>query len=140
MARSRAPKQSPDEALDDDLSKGVLKPIYLLTGQESFLLRRAYDRLFQASVAGGPRGFNEQIFEAEKPAIFYRSWHYAGHVSQVAEPGQFLTVQVLQFFLEYRHTLAQRFVETLFFFSQHFFNVSGLLDEFRVGIAHLTHE
>ncbi|QIE57395.1 aromatic ring-hydroxylating dioxygenase subunit alpha [Pikeienuella piscinae] len=34
------------------------------------------------------------IYEAEKPAIFYRSWHYAGHVSQVAEPGQYLTTKI----------------------------------------------
>lgn len=36
------------------------------------------------------------IFEAEKSAIFYRSWYYAGHVSQVAEPGQFLTCRIHQ--------------------------------------------
>lgn len=34
------------------------------------------------------------IFAAEKAAIFYRSWYYAGHVSQVAEPGQFLTCRI----------------------------------------------
>ena len=34
------------------------------------------------------------IFEAEKSAIFYRTWHYAGHVSQVAEPGMFLTTRI----------------------------------------------
>ncbi len=34
------------------------------------------------------------IHEAEKPAIFYRSWHYAGHVSQVAEPGAYLTTRI----------------------------------------------
>lgn len=36
------------------------------------------------------------VFEAEKAAIFYRSWHYAGHVSQVAEPGQFFTTRIHQ--------------------------------------------
>ncbi|MEM7508850.1 MAG: aromatic ring-hydroxylating dioxygenase subunit alpha [Pseudomonadota bacterium] len=35
-----------------------------------------------------------EIFEAEKAAIFYRSWIYAGHVSQVAEPGQYLTARI----------------------------------------------
>ncbi len=35
-------------------------------------------------------------FEAEKQAIFYRSWHYAGHVSQVADPGMFLTTSIHQ--------------------------------------------
>ena len=34
------------------------------------------------------------IWEAEKTAIFARTWNYAGHVSQVAEPGQFLTVRI----------------------------------------------
>ena len=33
-------------------------------------------------------------FHDEKAAIFYRTWHYAGHVSQVAEPGQYLTTKV----------------------------------------------
>ena len=35
-----------------------------------------------------------EIWEAEKSAIFYKTWYYAGHVSQVAEPGQFLTVRI----------------------------------------------
>src|SRR6056297_2666537 len=35
-----------------------------------------------------------QIWEAEKDAIFYKTWFCAGHVSQVAEPGQFLTVRI----------------------------------------------
>ncbi|WP_338548752.1 aromatic ring-hydroxylating oxygenase subunit alpha [Roseovarius phycicola] len=34
------------------------------------------------------------IWGHEKQAIFYRSWNYAGHVSQVAEPGAFLTVRI----------------------------------------------
>ena len=34
------------------------------------------------------------IHEAEKTAIFYKTWHYAGHVSQVAEPGQYLTTKI----------------------------------------------
>lgn len=34
------------------------------------------------------------IWEAEKTAIFAKTWNYAGHVSQVAEPGQFLTVRI----------------------------------------------
>ena len=37
-----------------------------------------------------------KLFEAEKAAIFYRSWYYAGHVSQVAEAGQFLTCRIHQ--------------------------------------------
>lgn len=35
-----------------------------------------------------------EIWEYEKAAIFYRSWYYAGHVSQVAESGEFLTVKI----------------------------------------------
>ena len=35
-----------------------------------------------------------EVFEAEKAAIFYRSWIYTGHVSQVAEAGQFLTARI----------------------------------------------
>ena len=34
------------------------------------------------------------IYEQEKDAIFYRSWWYAGHVSQLAEPGAFLTTSI----------------------------------------------
>jgi DNA polymerase III subunit delta len=50
----------------EDVRSGNLKPVYLLFGQESWLVRQAYDTLFAASVGGGPRGFNEQIFEADK--------------------------------------------------------------------------
>ncbi|MEM6904685.1 MAG: aromatic ring-hydroxylating dioxygenase subunit alpha [Pseudomonadota bacterium] len=34
------------------------------------------------------------VWEREKAAIFYRTWLYAGHVSQVAEPGQYLTAKI----------------------------------------------
>lgn len=34
------------------------------------------------------------ILELEKEAIFYRNWYYAGHQSQLTEPGCYLTVQV----------------------------------------------
>lgn len=34
------------------------------------------------------------IWEHEKAAIFARSWNYAGHVSQLAEPGCFITVRI----------------------------------------------
>ena len=37
---------------------------------------------------------DREVFDREKAAIFYRSWIYAGHVSQVAEPGQFLTARI----------------------------------------------
>ena len=35
-----------------------------------------------------------QVFQDEKAAIFYRSWIYVGHVSQVQEAGQFLTARI----------------------------------------------
>ncbi|MEM7178841.1 MAG: aromatic ring-hydroxylating dioxygenase subunit alpha [Pseudomonadota bacterium] len=38
--------------------------------------------------------FDAGIHEAEKAAIFYRSWIYAGHVSQVTEPGQYITCRI----------------------------------------------
>lgn len=34
------------------------------------------------------------IFADEKQSIFYKTWHYAGHVSQVAEVGQFFTTRI----------------------------------------------
>ncbi|MEM7073700.1 MAG: aromatic ring-hydroxylating dioxygenase subunit alpha [Pseudomonadota bacterium] len=37
---------------------------------------------------------DRDIWEAEKATIFYRSWYYAGHASQVAEAGQYLTVRI----------------------------------------------
>ena len=39
---------------------------------------------------------DEGILEREKEAIFYRSWYYAGHQSQLAEPGSYLTVMVCE--------------------------------------------
>ena len=38
--------------------------------------------------------FDPGIYEREKEAIFFKSWNYACHVSQVAEPGAFATCQV----------------------------------------------
>ena len=37
---------------------------------------------------------DEDILEQEKESIFYRNWFYAGHQSQLTEPGCYLTVQV----------------------------------------------
>ena len=37
---------------------------------------------------------DRDVFQAEKAAIFYRSWIYVGHVSQLAEAGQFLTARI----------------------------------------------
>jgi choline monooxygenase len=37
---------------------------------------------------------DEGIYQREKEAVFYRNWWYAGHHSQLLEPGCYLTVQV----------------------------------------------
>ena len=37
-----------------------------------------------------------EIYEAERDAIFYRCWYYAGHTSQVASPGAFITCTIHQ--------------------------------------------
>ena len=37
-----------------------------------------------------------EIYELEKDAIFYRSWHYACHISQVAKPKSFFTTRIHQ--------------------------------------------
>ena len=39
---------------------------------------------------------NPEIYEMEKEAIFYKTWHYAGHVSQVAEPRTYFTTKIHQ--------------------------------------------
>lgn len=49
-----------------DARSGDLAPVYALMGAEAALSRQAFDALFAASVAGGPRGFNEQIWSGEK--------------------------------------------------------------------------
>lgn len=64
-ARGRS-KPNPWQDVLSDVESGELLPIYLLGGQEGFLARRAYDLLFATSVAGGPRGFNEQTFVGDK--------------------------------------------------------------------------
>ncbi len=37
---------------------------------------------------------NPEIYELEKDAIFYKTWHYAGHVSQVAEQRSYFTTSI----------------------------------------------
>lgn len=37
-----------------------------------------------------------EIYDLEKEAIFYKTWHYAGHVSQVAEPRSYFTTRIHQ--------------------------------------------
>lgn len=36
-----------------------------------------------------------ELFEAEKEAIFFKTWQYGGAASQVAEPGGYMTAQIL---------------------------------------------
>jgi len=37
---------------------------------------------------------SEEIFQQEKEAIFYKTWHYAGHVSQAADVGSYFTTRI----------------------------------------------
>ena len=37
---------------------------------------------------------DESIYEQEKQKIFYCNWHYAGHLSQLNKPGDYLTATV----------------------------------------------
>jgi DNA polymerase-3 subunit delta len=66
---ARAERSDPQAELREDLSSGALKPLYLLFGQEPFLVRQAFESLWKASCAGAPRGFNEQVFQAESCKI-----------------------------------------------------------------------
>lgn len=38
--------------------------------------------------------YDAEVYEKEKSAIFYRSWIYAGHQSQLAEPGSYITSRI----------------------------------------------
>ena len=35
-----------------------------------------------------------EVFEREKEAIFYRHWHYVGHLSQLERAGDYLTKRI----------------------------------------------
>ena len=35
-----------------------------------------------------------EVYELEKDAIFYKTWHYACHASQVSQPGAFFTTKI----------------------------------------------
>ena len=37
---------------------------------------------------------SDACYDLEKEAIFYKTWHYAGHVSQVAESGSYFTTSI----------------------------------------------
>lgn len=38
---------------------------------------------------------DESIFEQERRLIFYRNWHYAGHINQLRSPGDFVTARIV---------------------------------------------
>jgi phenylpropionate dioxygenase-like ring-hydroxylating dioxygenase large terminal subunit len=38
--------------------------------------------------------YDPEIYDREKYAIFYKSWHYTCHASQVAEPGSYFTTRI----------------------------------------------
>lgn len=40
--------------------------------------------------------FDPAILEDEKQAIFFKSWNFVGHVSEVAKPGQFVTIDIFE--------------------------------------------
>ena len=37
---------------------------------------------------------SDECYKLEKEVIFYKTWHYAGHVSQLAEPRSYLTTSI----------------------------------------------
>jgi len=37
---------------------------------------------------------SDECYNLEKNAVFYKSWHYAGHVSQLAEPKSYFTTSI----------------------------------------------
>ena len=66
---------------------------------ESLLTRQADDHKFTADAKASftlPARFytGEEFYELEKEIIFYKTWHYAGHVSQLAEPRSYLTTSI----------------------------------------------
>lgn len=52
------------EALIAEAPKGKVPPVVLLTGDESLLITRAVEAIRAGTVGAGPRGFNEDQFEA----------------------------------------------------------------------------
>ena len=67
--------------------------------QRDVLTRRTGDQPFRSDPKQSytlPARFytDPDIYEAEKSAIFYKTWHYAGHASQVAETGAYITTRI----------------------------------------------
>ncbi len=40
--------------------------------------------------------YDESVFQQEKTAIFYKSWHLVGHLNELREPGSFLTHEIFE--------------------------------------------
>src|ERR1700730_8062090 len=54
----------------------------------------AYENLVQADRIHGSLYTNPQVFEDELERIFYRSWVYIGHESEIPEPGDYVRKQL----------------------------------------------
>jgi choline monooxygenase len=68
-------------------------------GTNTTLTKRADEKPFDRNPAKSytmPARFytGVETYELEKEAIFAKSWHYAGHVSQVAEKGRYFTTSI----------------------------------------------
>jgi len=63
---ARASRPDPVAEIRADVQSDALKPVYLLFGKESHLATQCYDALWKAAIGSGPRGFNDQVFQAEK--------------------------------------------------------------------------
>ena len=66
---------------------------------EAVLKRQGEDQNFSKDASRSytlPARFytDASIYELEKESIFYRTWHYAGHVSQVSEPRSYFTTRI----------------------------------------------
>ena len=40
--------------------------------------------------------YDPAILEDEKTKIFFKSWAFAGHISELANPGQFVTMEIFE--------------------------------------------
>lgn len=65
----------------------------------SLLEMRSDDKPFSRNPADSytmPSRFytSTEVFELEKEAIFAKTWHYAGHVSQVSQKGSYFTTSI----------------------------------------------
>ena len=62
MARPSEDETLPIQDLLADARAGTWKPVHVLVGTEGFLAERAVGLLKKATVGGGPRGFNDDVF------------------------------------------------------------------------------